>query len=327
MSRDEFVRARKGDWGEYEQLLAKLRAARARDADLARFPDLYRKVCQDLALVRHRQYGAELTRRLNALALAGHEHLYRRRGGLGRQVRRFVMSGFPRLLRENWRLFALANLLFYGPFIAMLVAARYTPDWIYAVLDSETISSFEEMYDPASDHPGRGRDSDSDIAAFGHYIYNNTSIAFRMFATGILAGIGTLFFLIYNGVVIGAVFGHLGRVGFAGTLYPFVVGHGSFELTGLVIAGTAGLKLGFALLSPGRRTRARALVEEGRGALGLAFGAGGMIFIAAFIEGFWSASSAPAVFKYVAGALLWGLVWAYIVFAGRRDDPVVGAGP
>jgi uncharacterized membrane protein SpoIIM required for sporulation len=327
MSREDFVKARQDSWREYERLLGKLARRGARDEELARFPDLYRQVCQDLALVRHRQYGAELARRLNALALAGHERMYRRRGGVGRQVVRFVSSEFPRTLRKNARLFGLANLLFYGPFLAMLLASWFTPDWIHAVVPPEMVANLEEMYDPANDHPGRGRDSGSDVMMFGFYIYNNVGIAFRTFATGILAGVGSLFFLIYNGLVLGACSGHINRVGFTETFYPFVVGHGSFELTAIVISGAAGLKFGFALLSPGRRSRLRALVEDGREALKLAYGAGGMLFLAAFVEGFWSASSAPPGMKYAVGAVLWSLVAVYFLFAGRSDELVEGDSP
>ena len=97
-----------------------------------------------------------------------------------------------------------------------------------------------------------------------------------------------------------------------------MIGHGSFELTALVLAGAAGLMLGHALVAPGVRTRAVALREAGRRAISIVFGATLMLLIAAFIEAFWSSSTlvSPTV-KYWVGGALWVLVFSYFIFAGR----------
>jgi uncharacterized membrane protein SpoIIM required for sporulation len=200
----------------------------------------------------------------------------------------------------------------------MLLCAWLAPEFLYRVLDPATVRSIEDMYDPTNPRIGRSRDSETGVAMFGFYIFNNVGIAFRCFASGIVFGIGSIGVLAFNGLFIGAVFAHLTRVGFHSTLYPFVIGHGSFELTAIVISGAAGMKLGFALLSPGRRSRSAALVAVGRECARLIYGAAGMLVIAAFIEGFWSPSGAPVVLKFVVGALLWIAVASYFVFAGRR---------
>lgn len=324
MKREPFVQSREARWEELEKLLDALDATKGRRANLRhpeRLPELYRKVCQDLALAKHRNYDSQLVRQLNRLALRGHHRLYKRPAGFGRAVLRFVASGFPRVVRAHGRAFGIANLLFYGPFLALMACVWIAPDWIYTVVGPAEASLYEEMYDPAADRLGRGRDSGSDFQMFGFYIYNNVGIAFRTFAGGVLFGVGTLFFLLYNGVMIGGVFAHLTRIGYHVTLFPFVVGHGAFELTAIVLSGAAGLMLGGALVAPGRRSRRRALVESGRDAMQIMTGAFGMLVIAAFIEGFWSPSSASASAKYAVGLVLWVAVGAYFLFAGRSDGP------
>ena len=79
------------------------------------------------------------------------------------------------------------------------------------------VAEFEAMYDPAAEVVGRERASDADFEMFGFYVMNNVGIAFRVFASGLLAGIGTAFFLVFNGVHIGAVAGHLLQRGFHDT--------------------------------------------------------------------------------------------------------------
>jgi uncharacterized membrane protein SpoIIM required for sporulation len=325
MKRDQFIAAREPRWKALDRLVTSLESHRGQKGpdriSAAELPALYRGLCQDLALARRRLYGRELVQRLNELALRGREQLYRRPAHFGARAREFISRGFPQLVRDNARLFWLAMALFYGPFFAMLLCAWLAPQLLYRVLSPEQVQQIEEMYDPSNKHVGHGRDSGSDFAMFGFYIANNVGISFRTFASGVLGGVGSIFYLVFNGLFIGAVFAHLLRVGFHSTLLPFVVGHGAFELTAIVISGMAGLKLGFALLAPGRRTRAAALVAVGPDCAGLLYGLASMLLIAAFIEGFWSSSSAPPQLKYAVGAVTWLSVASYFLFAGRRRGP------
>jgi uncharacterized membrane protein SpoIIM required for sporulation len=176
------------------------------------------------------------------------------------------------------------------------------------------------MYDPAAGKLGREREADTDIFMFGFYIKNNISVAFRCFAGGMLLGIGTLLVLFFNGMFIGTIAGHLTRLDYVDTFYPFVVGHGSFELTAIVFSGAAGLRLGYALINPGQFTRLDALRAAGRDVVPMIYGIVLMLIIAAFLEAFWSSSaSLPVGVKYGVGALLWSLVLFYS-FSGRRHE-------
>src|SRR6201989_961514 len=133
---------------------------------------------------------------------------------------------------------------------------------------------------------------------------NNIGVAFRCFASGIVFGIGSVFFIIFNGLLGGAVAGYLAARGFGGTFFPFVVTHSAFELTAIVFAGGAGLKIGRAVLLPGRATRTTALEKAARESGVIIFGTAVMLLIAAALEAFWSSASwvAPVV-KYEFGGL------------------------
>ena len=112
---------------------------------------------------------------------------------------------------------------------------------------------------------------------FGFYIRNNIGVAFQCFAGGLFAGLGTVFFLAYNGAFSGALAGYLTERGLSRTFYSFVATHSAFELTAIVIAGTAGLRLGHALLAPGRLRRRVALVEASRDTVVLLYGVTAML--------------------------------------------------
>lgn len=319
MSREIFEKSHELQWKELEASLDRMEKS-PRGAPAPDFPELYRQVCHHLALARHRRYGADLELRLNRLVLRGHQQLYRSRASDLAAALRFATSGFPRLVRSEARLVLLCLLLFAGPLLAMLLAVPWRPELALSVLPPSTVEEMGEQYAPNGSLEA-GRPVDSDLLMFGFYIRNNIGIAFRTFASGILAGLGSIFYLVYNGLAIGAVMGHIEHMGYQGNFYPFVIGHGAFELTAIVLAGVAGLRLGLALLAPGRLSRSQALLASGRRAIGVVYGMAGMLTIAAFLEAFWSPSPAPDTVKLVVGGLLWAYVIFYFLFAGRSDGP------
>lgn len=328
MNRDQFVDRHAPGWQRLDALLAELEGRRlpshhgpaegsaVRVPEVAALPELYRRLCHQLALARSRSYGGYLVERLNQLALRGNQQLYA--GGAASSweaIGRFVTRDFPRHVRREGRLVGVAAALFFGSLLATLVAVRANPDLAFSILGPGQAVQFEQMYDPESQEP---RPADTDFGMFGHYVYNNISIAFRTFASGLVAGIGAVVILLYNGLMIGAVAGHLGNSGLGETFYPFVIAHGAFELIAIVLAGAAGLRLGLALLAPGRLSRGRAISEAARGAVPLVFGLTGMLLVAAFIEAYWSSTvTLPLAVRYGVGAALWVLVVAYLLFAGK----------
>src|SRR5581483_6528895 len=144
-------------------------------------------------------------------------------------------------------------------------------------------------------------------------IMHNVSISFQCFAGGLLAGVGSIFFLIYNGALIGAVGGYLTARGLGATFYPFVATHSAFELTAIVLAGAAGLRLGQGLLMPGRRTRLDSLVFAARRCTVLLYGSTAMLLTAAAIEAFWSSARwLPPAIKYGVATVCWLAVLSYL---------------
>ena len=196
------------------------------------------------------------------------------------------------------------------------------PHLAASFLDPEMLHRMEAMYRPDAAHFGRERGGDSDFLMFGLYIKNNIGIDFQCFASGILFGLGSVYYLVYNGVYFGVIAGYLTQLGYGSTFWPFVVGHGSFEMTAAAIAGAAGLKLGIALLAPGQQSRRQALVSASRTAVRLLYGAATMTFFAAFFEAFWSSriDIQPEV-KFAVAACLWTLVISYFLFVGRSRRP------
>lgn len=317
MNQEVFVRRHEAAWTTLDQLLSQLESHHGEVSVPDDFSSRYRRVCQHLAVARHRRYGADVVERLNGLVLRAHSQMYGADvDGMLLQARALLLR-FPLAVRREWRLVLVAHALFYLPYLGMMAAVVGWPELVQTVLDPSQIASIEGMYDPQAEHYLKERPVDSDMLMFGFYIYNNISIAFRTFAGGILGGLGSLFFLLFNGVYIGAVSGHLTSVGMGSTFWSFVITHGAFELTAIVLSGAAGLKLGLAVLVPGTRTRRRALAEAVRAVLPIVYGFFAFLVVAAFLEAFWSSSHLiSAEIKYGVGTAAWLWVYAYLLIGG-----------
>jgi uncharacterized membrane protein SpoIIM required for sporulation len=280
-------------------------------------PARYRRLCQTLALATDRQYSPDLIDRLNGLALRGHHALYRNRRRETQAVREFLLGGFAALVRSEWRLVTAAAILFFGPFLLLIAVLQQFPEFVHYLLPPEQIAGFQQMYDPASKRLGM-RPADTNLMMFGFYIWNNVRIGFQTFAGGLAAGVGSLWFLAANGVVIGAVAGYLTQVGFGETFWSFVAGHSAPELLAIVLSGAAGLRLGLAIISPGSVTRRAALVAAAKPAVRLMYGAALMFVLAAFVEAFWSPNTLVALeVKVGAGLAGWLAFVLYFLLAGR----------
>jgi len=319
MKQRTFEKCHQSQWEELERWLDNLDKRKSiKGQDIVQFPQLYRQICQHLALARERRYTPHLIERLNRLALRGHQHLYRTPSRLFEHFINFIGRGFPQRVRQESRLVGLSALLFFGSLLIMFASVQMNPDLIYSMMDVEQVLELEKMYDPTVERWGHNREAESDFLMFGFYIKNNIGIGFQTFASGIFWGLGTVFFLVFNGLFIGCVASHLTHIGYIVPFYSFVVGHSSFELIAIVLAGAAGLKLGLALIAPGRLRRLPALRHAAAQSIYIVYGVIGMLLLAAFMEAFWSSNAAidPNI-KYLVGGLLWLGVISYFMLVGR----------
>ena len=328
MNRDQFITSRQPDWFQFEGLLLRAEEQRIRNlsgAEIAELSALYRGLCFDLSLVQSRDWGTSMSRYLNGLVVRGHNCLYRSPPGSFMDFVWFAMREFPQLLRANLRYFLVALVLFVVPGGICGTVVAIDPSQAGRILPGQYQAMFEHMYSDSISEQDAGMES----AMAGFYVQHNVGIAFRCFALGAFAGVGTVIVLVYNSIVLGTVTGFLIGRGHSENFFEFVIGHGSFELTAIVVSGAAGLMIGHALVHPGQRTPRDALRIRGLEAVKIALGAGVMLCVAALIEGFWSPSSIPRDVKMAVGVVLWLVVVLYLTLGGRprRRTQAVSVSP
>lgn len=326
-----FADRRRKSWDELDALSRKStrRGLKTLDADdVANLPSLYRDVCADLAAAQAARYSAPLVDYLRGLTAATHTILYgpharaRSEGGAIR-IRHAWLVAFPRAIRKRWRAMLLAAGLFFIPLAIGVALTLRDPSFAFRIAPESMLRPLADAYAKGFDD---GRDPGEGMMMAGFYVYNNVGIALRCFSLGIFGGLGSAFYLVQNGLSIGGILGYVASQGAGANIGTFIIGHGSLELGAIVIAGGAGLSLGWSVIAPGDLTRIASLQRAAREILVIVAGASVMLLMAAGIEAFWSASSTPREIKLAVGGTLFVAVLSYVLFAGRGRESDSEAG-
>lgn len=321
MNLDRFLHDGQGRWAELQALVtrAKGRAERLKPHGVRRLGALYRAAAADLALARRRFPLDPSVGMLEDLVGRARHLVY------ASEVRRETVRGFLR--RRYWQrvaerpvLLVLAAILLFAPMVLGTVWALDDPGAAGGIVPGA-------LARPSGQEEGADLGfSTTESAAFSTQIFvNNIRVAFLALAGGISAGVLTAGALLFNGVVIGVVTGLSVEAGRTSDFVQLVAPHGVLELSCIVVAGAAGLRVASALVSPGRRRRSEALVGEARPAVEVALGTALWLVLAGLVEGFVTPAGigvGPALaLGWGLGALYWALVWRL----GRRADPVTAS--
>jgi uncharacterized membrane protein SpoIIM required for sporulation len=307
---DEFVRDRSVTWAELEQLVERARSTPARlgPEGVRRLGSCYRAATADLALARRRFPSDPVVYRLERLVQRGRQAVYHTTPKTA-TLRDFASHGYWRRVRERPALLVCALTFLALPTLLAGYWAWRDPGPASGLVPSR-YQSVTEPREPGRDL-GASVDEQSNLAA--SIFTNNIQVTFLAFGGGILLGIGTLYVLLYNGVLLGAVAGLAIGAGNGRPFFELVVAHGVLELSCIAVAGVAGLRLASAIVDPGTRDRGQALREEARAAVEIVLGTAAWLVVAGLVEGFVTPAGhglTVALFVGVGlGTLYWGLVW------------------
>jgi len=312
----ELLEERRPAWAELESLtrdLARKGPRRMGAQAISRFASLYRAACADLALADAYQLPLDTINYLHALVGRAHNQLYRSQTFQFAAWGREMFVTLPQRLVRDGALW-LAMGIFWGSFALSMWLGFASRAYTTEVVGESMLAKLEESFS----HRIKGRDPlvDSQMVAF--YVFNNAGIGLRCFAAGLLFGIGGLFITVSNSVLLGAVFGHMLTVEQRPNFLEFVTAHGPFELTAIVFASAAGMRLGFALIATGGLTRGESLRRAAERAAPMAAAAVLLFMFAAIIEGFVSPSNLPYAVKAGVAIASSALLVAYLLTGLQR---------
>jgi uncharacterized membrane protein SpoIIM required for sporulation len=316
-----FVARKRERWDEFQRL-AERAAARGLDSfaahELPDFAARYREVAADLARARTYRCDEGTRSRLERLAAAGHNALYREERSTWRRIWEVLARECPAAIVGARGYVLTAFLCFAAPAAAGYQLLRQNPPLAAEVLPEVMLQRAEA----GSARQAEGKryvdvaTEDRPLMASG-IISNNVRVAISCFAGGIFLGVGSLIMLGFNGLSIGASAGHFANVGLLGYLLEFILGHGLLELFAIWVAGAAGFLLGRSVVAPGDLLRSDALVVSGRRAVRMVGGAAILLVVAGLIEGFVSAGTGGVALRAAASGLSLAFLAIYLL-NGRR---------
>jgi uncharacterized membrane protein SpoIIM required for sporulation len=311
---DVFVTERRPRWQELDTLVGRAgRRAESLGPDgVRRLGALYRASAADLALARRKFAGDPVVPHLESLVTRARPLVYdrARRGG---SLLEFATTGYWQRVRERPAFLAAAALLLFGPWVLSAVWAVRDPGAASGVVPSE----YRSVTEPRERGTDLGLTADEQAAFSSEVFTNNIRVTLVGFAGGIAAGLGTAALLVYQGVLFGAITGLAIWAGNGEPFFELVTAHGVLELSCVVVASAAGLRMGWALVSPGHRRRGVALAAEARVAVEIVLGTAPWLVLTGLVEGFLTPRGLGLPTAVALGFALGVAYWALIVWRGQ----------
>lgn len=300
---------RQAGWERLHALGAALRRRGPRGLppeELREFGRCYQQAAADLAALRQDRGAGIYAAALNGLLAQNHGLLYAAPRRRAHDSWRFYREIYPRVFRSCRGPILLAAGILVLAAVAGVALTQREPAF-FAVLTPAPVRAAIRQHrmwtTPVL--------AISPTASSG-IMTNNLGVAFGAFALGITAGLGTVYLLFFNGLLLGSVAAACGAAGMSWQLWSFVAPHGVLELPAICIAGGAGLRLAQGMLFPGPHPRAAALARAAGEAVRLLLGTIPLLIVAGVIEGFVSARAGPLPLKFGLAAVLAAAMAAWL---------------
>lgn len=309
-----WLEKRRPHWNRLEQLVAvsgRTSVTGLTPAELQELALLYRQSASDLSTVREDPTSTQLAIYLNQLLGRAHNLIYMGRRADRRGIWTFYKDTFPAVFRETFSDTLMAFVLFLVAALAGVLLSVSDPSFSRYFLGPAMMQSI--------DNHKMWTDSIVTVKpmASSGIMTNNISVAFAAFAMGITAGIGTVWMMLLNGLMMAVVGVACWREGMSLSLWSFVAAHGVLELPAIFIAGGAGLGIAKGLLFPGVLPRRESLVRAGARSVRLVLGTIPLLVIAGVVEAFVSPTSLPARMKFL---LAGGLATLLVLYLARKPS-------
>jgi uncharacterized membrane protein SpoIIM required for sporulation len=229
-------------------------------------------------------------------------------------LRDFLVTGYWRRVAERPGLLLVSFLLLMGPWVLAAIWAVRDPGAASGVVPSE----YRRVTEPRESGHSLGLTTDEEAGLASQIFTNNIRVTIVAFAGGIAAGLGTAALLVYQGVLFGAINGLAIWAGNGRPFFELVTAHGVLELSCVIVSSAAGIRMGWALVSPGHRRRGAALAAEARVAVEIVLGTAPWLVVAGLVEGFVTPAGLGLGPVVAIGAALGVVYWSLVVWRGRR---------
>lgn len=246
----------------------------------------YNDITSDLAFAQTQYPDSPVTSYLNDIALGLHRDLYRHKHTTVKQMVRFWTHEIPLSVYAARKALFLSLAIFVLSALVGVVSTLGDHEFPRLILGDSYIRMTEENIERGD--PMAVYAKGTQIVSFLDITLNNVWVSFKAYAFGLLTSFGSGYFLLCNGVMVGAFFMFFILRGLFVPCFLAVMLHGTLELSAIVIAGGAGIMLGNGWLFPGTYSRLESFFRAGRRSVKVLVSTIPIFIVAGFIEGFFT---------------------------------------
>ncbi|MFK7799278.1 MAG: stage II sporulation protein M [Aureispira sp.] len=278
MRETHFIEQNKEKWAKFERNLG---GGYVNPDELS---DQFVEITDDLSYSRTFYPNRSVRVYLNNIAQKVFYNVYKNRRGRLSRVLNFWKETVPQIIYESRRSFLLALAVFIGATIIGVFSTYMDSEFPRVILGDEYIDM--TMSNIENGNPMAVYQDPNQQEMFLRIAFNNLRVSIWCFALGLIFGVGSLFVLIQNGIMLGTFQYLFIREGIYMDSFFTIWMHGAIEISCIIIAGAAGLTLGSGLVFPKTLTRLQSLQLSARRGLLILLTVVPLIILAAFIEGF-----------------------------------------
>lgn len=272
---------------------------------------LYRQAAADLSAARADRSSRALEQYLNRLVGRAHNYVYSGHKVSLIGLLQFFLHGYPRLLRRLSAYVWLATAITLAATALGVFITLVRPEFGAMFMGAQKMEGIRQHH----------LWMDSILAmkpqASSAIMTNNIGVCFATFASGMVFGLGTIFMLFNNGLMLGTIATVCAQYHLSLSLWGFIAAHGALELPSIMLAGAAGLRLGGGILFPGMLRRRDSIAQAGFEAVQIVAGTIPLLTIAGTLEAFLSPTHAPYALKFAVGAVLFAGLCLWLGEGGR----------
>jgi len=294
MKENEFINKNTVLWIELKDLSNKFDKKginKLNSEELRRFLHLFRQCSHHLAYARTHFPGSDTVVYLNSLIGQAHNHIYSVKKNSFLSIFQYILHGFPKLLREYKKYILTSFFIFFLGFIFSIILVMINEQNASYFLSQQMIESAKST--------SNGPNGWNYPLMSSFIMVNNIGVALKAFVLGITLGIGTIYILFQNGLLLGALTALIYKYGNPLNYWSLILPHGVMELTAIFISGAAGLIIAHKFLVPGEHSRKHGLISGAKKAASLLFGIILLLIIAAIIEGFFTPLPIDPIVKLI----------------------------
>lgn len=312
MNEASFISAHKNIWQELELILKHLPGKRKQPEDfeiIHRLLFLYQSACEHLSVARTRYGNTSTVEYLNNLVARAHQSIYITKPNSFSRLFGFLLRGFPALLKQEKHLILISTGIFVFFFFFSFFSTVFNENYALSFVPAEYV-------DAIKGNTGQTAAINYSVASVAIFT-NNIKVGITAFALGITFGVGTVYVLASNGLLLGALAAVAFNSGNSYNFWSLITPHGVPELFCVFVCGGAGLLIARSIIYPKTQSRRSSFIKGGRKAVFLLIGTIPLFILAGLTEGYFTPLPVDPIYKYI-GATIWLILLSVYIFVKRN---------